>query len=732
QAANDITLGTVNTTQSSYSHTYTQSSGLFSSRSTTDIQSSNSVTANGTSVSGNSVFLDASNDIALQGSQLAAQSGITAEAGGNINILSAQNTLSQQHDHASSKSGLGFSGYQKNSQQVSDTLNTVTQTGSTIQTQTGNVVLVANLNQSADPYTGIVNINGSQIDAASGQVLIGAKHILIGASENQTQSTHTSKSSKSAWSFDTGLPSGKQLNDVASAQQDTLNGSTINGATGIMLDAQGLVNVDASQLTAAQGDINITGANVNLQSDLNSSSASNHATQSNTGVSVDDILGTFRPGQGQNYKAGLTTKNADTTLVNTTLNAQNINIQSTAGDITLGAIQATAHGSQNADGTRTPGSINLDAAHNLNFTTIQTTRQQSTDVTQSDIAWQVKKGSGAIDQTTRYTQLNAQILNMTAANRITATMSVKNSAAILAKEPGMGWMQTLLTDPKLSSKVDWNQIQEIHNHWNYRAQGLTPAAAAVITIVVMYFTSVDWNPGAAVTTNTVGAAAITAGVATIASQASISLIDNGGNIDATLKTLGGSQDIRQDVAAMLTAGAIQELKVELPIEVVKNAIAISVISNVTGAAINSAIEQKPLLPALRTAIEQGLIQGNVPDANTQSFANGFTNILAGCGIGMAAGGASRGSACGAGALGALAYVYYTGDITPTGVDPATYKTDRNNFVDMMVAIGGALLDQNVTEINISGKMPKLILPTPLPTPPNMPSSSAAQLQPSAN
>jgi filamentous hemagglutinin len=622
---------------------------------------------------------------------------------------------------------LSISGYQKNSQQVSDTLNSTTQTGSRLTTQNGNIVLVANLNQNTDPTTGIVALDGSHITAATGQVLIGAKHILIGASDNQSNSDHISKTSKSTVSVLTGLPSGKQLNDVASTQQTTLNSSTIDGAAGITLTAQGLVNVDASQLTANHGDIRITGANVNLQSDLNRRSASNHATQSNTGVSWQDLTGTFRPGQGQNYKAGTTTNNADTTLVSTVLNAQNIDIQSTAGDITLGAIQATAHGSQ------IPGSIDLNAAHNLNFTTVQTARQQSTAVTQSDIAWQVKKGSGTVDQTTHYSQLNAQTLNMAAANRITAAMSVKDSAAVLAQEPGMSWIQPLLHDPKLSSKVDWNQIQEIHNHWNYRAQGLTPAAAAVITIVVAYLSA---GSGNAFTSSAMGSTVITAAITTIATQASISLIDNGGNVAATLKQLGSSQDIRQDVAAMLTVGALQGLKglepiSSDPLNLVEN----SVLRNVTSAVINSAINQKPLGSLLKSALEQGLIEGLVPngsasgpDANTISLATGFTKLLTGCGIGVASGGTSGGRACGAGALGALgslASVYYTEDVSPTGVDPSAYQANRNNFVGMMTAMGAALLGQNATGINIAGKIPKSIFPKST-------SSNITQQQPNAN
>ncbi|MHB0991233.1 MAG: hemagglutinin repeat-containing protein [Burkholderiales bacterium] len=732
QAAHDISLGTVDTSQSSYSHTYSKSSGFLSSSSTTDINSSSATTANGSNVSGNTVYLNANHDLTLNAAQLSAQNGITAQAGGNINILAAQNTESQQHDHASSKSGLSISGYQKNSQQISDTLNSTTQTGSRLTTQNGNVVLVANLNQNTDPTTGIVALDGSHITAATGQVLIGAKHILIGASGNQSSSTHTSKDSKSTVSVLTGLPSGKQLNDVASAQQTTLNRSTINGATGITLTAQGLVNVDASQLAAAQGDIRITGANVNLQSDLNSRSASDHATQSNTGVSWQDLTGTFRPGQGQNYKAGTTTNNADSTLVSTTLNAQNIDIQSTAGDITLGAIQATEHGSRNADGTQTPGSIDLTAAHNLNFTTIQTTRQQSTDITQSDIAWQVKKGGGTVDQTTHYTELNAQTLGMTAAHRITADMSVKDSAAVLAQEPGMSWIQPLLHDPKLSSKVDWNQIQEMHQHWDYRAQGLTPAAAAVITIVVAYFTagsgaeimgggeaaagaSAAGTTAATTATLTAGeaatAAAISTGITAISSQTAISLIDNGGDVGATLKQLGSSQSIRNIATAMLTAGAVSEVAnlANLSTVTAQSSFAanaeLGIVRGVTAAVVNSAINGTSLESNLRTDITAGLLSAVsakganwIGDEAQNNNLNGFSHILAhavaGCAVGTVSGG-SAGRGCGAGALGAsvgeMAAQFYG------AADPQSTIA----FARMISGIAAAVAGEDATGIAIA-------------------------------
>ena len=70
-------------------------------------------------------------------------------------------------------------------------------------------------------------------------------------------------------------------------------------------------------------------------------------------------------------------------------------------------------------------------------------------------------------------------------------MSVKDSAQALAQQPGLQWMGQLSSNPELAGKVNWQQVQEAHEQWNYKQQGLTPAAAAVVAIVAAWVVCID-------------------------------------------------------------------------------------------------------------------------------------------------------------------------------------------------------------------------------------------------
>ncbi len=166
-----------------------------------------------------------------------------------------------------------------------------------------------------------------------------------------------------------------------------------------------------------------------LQSGLDRSNTDLKETYRKTGVDFKDLAGTFKPGEGVGFKSKLTKENAETTLAPTTLDAQHINVQSTAGDITLAAIDAHAHDAIGTDGTPQSGSITLDAEHNLNLASVATTVYQSTDMQKKDTAWQSVKGGGTLDETSRYTQLNAAQINLAAGSRVTADMGVRDSAA---------------------------------------------------------------------------------------------------------------------------------------------------------------------------------------------------------------------------------------------------------------------------------------------------------------
>ena len=103
--------------------------------------------------------------------------------------------------------------------------------------------------------------------------------------------------------------------------------------------------------------------------------------------------------------------------------------------------------------------------------------------------------------------------------------------------------------------MDWQALQNVYETWEYESQGLSPAAAALISIAVA---AVTYNPGASwitsLTSNTALQAALAAGATTLASQASISVINNGGDLSAVLNELGSSATLRSLATSMITAG----------------------------------------------------------------------------------------------------------------------------------------------------------------------------------
>jgi len=642
------------------------------------------------------VLLQAGQDIAVQGSSVAAQAGIAVQAGGDITLAAAQNSHDESQFSDTRKSGLGTSGYSRRSSVATDTLRQITNTGSHLDTATANLTLTADLNANADVNKGLILIEGSRLNADRGSIDLAAKHVLLTPSADQSASTHSLQQSKSTWALATGLPGGKKLGVDATDTRSQLNACTLDGASGVKLSAPGIIDLSAAQLRSAQGDIRITGGDVSIQSGLHQSSADTKEATKKTGVALKDLTGLFTPGQGVGFKSTLTTHDAQTRVAAATLDAQNITIQSTAGNITLGAVEATARGQtapSSAPTSAPSGTLTLDAANNLTLASLTTTQQHSTDQQKKDLAWQVVKGSGAVDETTQYTRLDAAQLNLSAGSRIHADLSVRASAALLANEPGMGWLQQLQADPALNSKIDWHQIEEAHQQWDYKQQGLTPAAAVVVAVVVAYFTA---GAGSAAlgtttatatgttttlagttlaTTTTAGAVGYTttgvivnAAVSTLASQAAVSLINNGGQLDKTLKDLGSKRNLRQLATAVATAGVLSEVgqfnfgSTDQPFTLnsvsVQDGFAANVGKNLlTGlarASVNSAVTGTDLESSLRTEIvasvlnaasaqganfvgDQALAGGLLNDAGqVNEFARAFAHAVVGCAAGAGA------------------------------------------------------------------------------------------------
>ena len=128
--------------------------------------------------------------------------------------------------------------------------------------------------------------------------------------------------------------------------------------------------------------------------------------------------------------------------------------------------------------------------------------------------------------------------------------------AALSQEPGLEWLDMVAGRDDAS----WTGIQEVHREWDYKSQGLSGPAAAVVAIAVAaaagpQFSALVGQAGLSVAASS----AIQAGLTTLASRAAVSLINNQGDFGAVLRDLGSSSSLRQLATSIVTAGVTSGL-----------------------------------------------------------------------------------------------------------------------------------------------------------------------------
>lgn len=688
QAARDINIGAGVATRSLDDAYYRSGSGLFGSSSLTlknTVQSSEAITSD---IAGRTVNMHAGNNLTANATTVSATEGGLLSAGNNVTLGTAENTRKEYHFEHSTSSGLSLSGWSSSQSTSTDTLDAVRHTGSVASTVGGNIVVAGNLNGAAATQTdkGIVSLAGSTVRSEQGMAVVSGNHVVLDAVRDSEQSMSSVQSSSTAFS-PWQIAATKKGTSDSRQETTTLQGSSVQGGNGAAVIASGAVLGQAANLQGGAGKLLVQGATVDLRAGLNSDLSHTETTFKKSGV---DAISDLTPGKGINYNSRGTQDHASTSLVPTTLGGSAIEIRSTAGDLSLAGAQV-----KDAD---TP--VTLATAGKLNLDVVQTTEQQSSSGKASDLSWQSVRGSGHVDETTHYNQLGSNVTII--APQITAQMSVKDSAQALAQQPGLQWMGQLSSNPELASKVNWQQVQEAHDKWDYKQQGLSPAAAAVVAIVVAYFTAgagtslatsagMTTTAGSATasgvaaagagvagsgvaagtvltTTGAVVAGASGAAISTLASKAAVSLINNGGDLGKTLNDLGSSESVKQLAAAALTGGALAGLNASMGWDKPASGTTLdwtdklgrSLSNNLADASIKSALGQGKLEDNLKGAIVGAVgasLANAVGDLSTgdnaalNSFGNKVAHALVGCGMGAAMQGGSKG--CGAGALGAV-------------------------------------------------------------------------------
>ena len=171
------------------------------------------------------------------------------------------------------------------------------------------------------------------------------------------------------------------------------------------------------------------------------------------------------------------------------------------------------------------------------------------------------KGKGSTDETLRQTQMVAEgsiaikaveglKIDVNQVNQQTVSQSID---AMVKADPQLAWIK----DAEARGDVDWRQVKEIHDSFKYSNSGLGPASQIIIAILMaavvgpMAAGAMGTATGGMVTAGTLsveaaaGISAATGAVAAgAATNATVSVINNRGNLGAVLKDVTSSDAMK--------------------------------------------------------------------------------------------------------------------------------------------------------------------------------------------
>jgi hypothetical protein len=337
---------------------------------------------------------------------------------------------------------------------------------------------------------------------------------------------------------------------------------------------------------------------------------------------------------------------------------------------------------------------------------VRTTVQESKTAKSDYVVWQSMSGSGSTSQTLALPSF-AGGGTFTAPGGLSVQIpegNFKSQIQTLSQQPGMSY----LNDLAARTDVNWQAVKLANEQWNYSQSGLTPAGAALLGAAVAWATGgIGANLiGGTVTTTTATGAAVTsyttaglmanAAFTSLAAQASITLVNNKGDIGKTLKDMSSSSTVKAALAAALTAGVLEKIGASSTMtELGKTGQFADKLTynliNATGRALTTtAINGGDLQGALKAALVGGLVDtahGQAASAikglEADYLAHKLAHALVGCVAGAAASGACKDGAIG-GAVGEI-----VAQMMPPKNGIAYSDSEKSNVLALSKLVAGA-------------------------------------------
>ena len=690
------------------------------------------------------VALQAGQDLNAKAATVRAAGSLTVSAGNNVNLTAGQSQSSVGFGLTKTETGF-FSSTSTTERRSSEQTQAV---GSRL---SGNTVTVVAGND--------IRVTGSSVASEQATTLIARNNVIIEAAQNTAASASFLEKKESGLMFNGSLsnPNSLGIDLQRGASSDTTQssltqvGSSITSANGptTLIARQGVLAVIASDIKAGAGkDLSLQGAQVLLSGGLNSQQSTSEQTKESTNIH----LGVVKPSEGIFSRGGAKEASGQATLAATTLSGGNISIQSTGtpGLNPDGSANSNASSGLTLAGVKvtTPGTLSLDSGDGkLALNLIQTTTSVSEETRQRDLAYQKAQGAGASSTEAQYNELTYGKLTVkspaitieqaqTAGNHGAA---IPKTLAELASQPGLGWIadvqrqQAEIARTNPAAALHIQNVKLAHEQWDYKQQGLTKEGAVIVAVVVAYFTAgaasgvgatagnaaaVGASEGVALAgggtmltgtgalISTVVGGAVTAGLTTLATQASVSLINNQGDLGATLKDLGSKESVKALVTAVVTGGVLAGMNTNFSptgqpmvnggAQTFTSQLGQNLQAGIARSLVSTAINGGSLEDGLKNVIVSALIDTSAAQGafaigqNFTGLANTLAHALAGCAAGAARAGSDG---CAPGALGAA--------LGELAAEAYGKRPDTVEFAAMISGIGAALAGGDAAQISLA-------------------------------
>ncbi|MHC8412486.1 two-partner secretion domain-containing protein [Pseudomonas sp. Hz4] len=198
--------------------------------------------------------------------------------------------------------------------------------------------------------------------------------------------------------------------------------------------------------------------------------------------------------------------------------------------------------------------ITLDSGGAIVFEGVKDLHDESHTKSDGDAFWTSSKGKGNTDETLRQTQMIAKgnitikaveglQIDLKQVNQQSVSQTID---AMVQADPQLAWLK----QAEARGDVDWRQVKEIHESFKYSNSGLGPASQLIIAIAL----AAVMGPMMAGMNAMLQAVAVSA-----ATKATVSTIDNRGNLGKVIKDVTSKDSIKGYVTAAATAGVMQGL-----------------------------------------------------------------------------------------------------------------------------------------------------------------------------